>query len=146
MAQGDLRVFNEALAYLQDGGFEPTDDIKVAILDNTVTPAIDDVAPDLGDYTEVGTAGTYVAGGISIGNLGDAVSESGGTMKFDSATNPSWAQDASNDVDAWWALVYNVTDAGNRAIAFVELGGPVNMTAGDLQVTWNGSGLYTVAR
>jgi hypothetical protein len=26
------------------------------------------------------------------------------------------------------------------------LGGPVDMTAGDLTVTWNGSGLFTIAK
>lgn len=145
MARGDVTVFDEAKAYLIDGGFEAADDIKVAILDNTVAPTASDTTPALGDYTEVGTSGTYVAGGTSIGNLGTCVSETGGTMTFDSATNPTWAQDASNDVDAYWGLVYNDTDASDRAIAFVDLGGPVDMTAGALTITWNASGLFTIA-
>lgn len=145
MAQGDLVVFDEAKAYMIDGGWEAADDIKCAILDNTTIPAAGDTTPALGDYTEVGAAGTYTAGGTSLGNLGTAVTESGGTMTFDSGTNPTWAQDASNDTDAYWGLVYNDTQAGDPAIAFVDLGGPVDMSAGDLTITWNASGIFTIA-
>lgn len=145
MAQGDITVFDEAKAYMIDGGWEAADDIKVAVLDNTTTPAAGDTTPALGDYTEVGTAGTYTAGGTSIGNLGTCVTETAGTMTFDSATNPTWAQDASNDADAYWGLIYNDTQAGDPAIAFVDLGGPVDMSAGDLTITWNGSGIFTIA-
>ncbi|OQY25958.1 MAG: hypothetical protein B6244_14470, partial [Candidatus Cloacimonetes bacterium 4572_55] len=123
MARGDFTVFDEAKATMIKGGWEPADDIKCAILDNTTTPAAADATPALGDYTEVGTAGTYTAGGTSLGTLGDCVSESGGTMTFDSTTNPSWAQDASNDTDAYWALVYNDTDGSDLAIGFLDLGG-----------------------
>jgi len=135
-------VFEEARAYLIDGGWEAADDIKCAILDNTTTPAVGDTTPALTDYTEVGTGGTYAAGGTSLGNLGTCVTEAAGVMTFDSATNPSWAQDASNDTDAYWGLVYHVTTGS--AIGFLDLGGPVDMSAGDLTVTWNASGLFTI--
>ncbi len=142
MATGDFLVFEEARAHMIDGGWEAADDIKCAILDNTLTPAVGDTTPTLSDYTEVGAAGSYTAGGISLGNLGTAVTEAAGVMTFDSATNPTWAQNASNDVDAWWGLVYHVTTG--QGIGFVELGGPVDMSAGALTITWNASGLYTI--
>lgn len=145
MAQGDVTVFNEAKAFLIDGGFEAADDIKIAICDNTTAPTAATVSPTLSDFTEVGAAGTYTAGGTSLGTLGTAVTETGGTMTFDSATNPTWAQDASNDTDAYWGIIYNDTDASDRAIAYVDLGGPVDMTAGDLTITWNASGIFTIA-
>ena len=144
MATGDVTVFDEAKAFVIDGGWEAADDIKCAVLDNTVAPTAAAASPDLSDFTEVGVAGTYVAGGISLGTLGTAVTEAAGVMKFDSATNPTWAQDALNDVDAWWGLVYNDTDVGNLAIAFVELGGPVDMSAGDLTITWDAAGIFTI--
>jgi len=143
MARGDVTVFEEAKAYIIDGGWEAADDIKCAILDNTLAPTAADATPTLGEYTEVGTGGTYVAGGTSLGNLGTCVSESGGTMMFDSATNPSWAQNASNDTDAYWGFIHHVTSG--LGMAFVDLGGPVDMTAGDLTITWNGSGIFTIA-
>ena len=145
MAQGDITFFDEAKAFMIDGGWEATDDIKCAILDNTTTPAAADATPALGDYTQVGAAGTYTAGGTSLGNLGTCVTEAAGTMTFDSATNPTWAQDGSNDTDAYWGLIYNDTDAGDLALCFVDLGGPVDMSAGALTITWNASGIFTIA-
>lgn len=143
MARGDLTLFDEWLAYSEDGGWGASDDIKVAILDNTTAPLVGDTTPALADYTEVGTAGNYVAGGTSIGTLSANITEAAGTMTFDSATNPSWTANASNDTDAYWALIYNDTQAGDPAIGFVDLGGPVNMATDDLTITWNGSGIYT---
>ena len=145
MATGDFIVFDEAKAYLIDGGFEASDDIKCAIIDNTATPTAAFATPALGDFTEVTDAGTYTAGGTSLGNIGTLVTEASGTMTFDSSTNPTWAADASNDTDAWWGIVYNDTDGTDRAIGFVELGGPVDMVAGSLTITWNSSGLFTIA-
>lgn len=144
MATGDITWFEEARTLDYFAGWALTDDIKVAILDNTTTPAAADATPALGDYTQVGAAGTYTTGGTSIGNWGTVWSEAAGTGTMDSTTNPTWAQDASNDTDAWWALIYNDTQAGDPAMAFVELGGPVDMTAGSLTVTWNGSGIATL--
>ena len=145
MATGDVTVFDEALEYLLDGGFEAADVIKCAVLDNTATPTAAFATPALADFTEVGAAGTYTTGGTSLGDLSTLVSEAGGTMTFDSTTNPTWAQNGSNDVDAYWGLIYNDTDAGDRAIAFVDLGGPVDMSAGALTITWNASGIFTIA-
>lgn len=144
MATGDIVIFNEAKEFMFDGGFAASDVIKCAVLDNTVAPTAATATPALGDFTEVGTAGTYVAGGTSLGTWGDFVTEAGGVATLDSATNPTWAKDASNDADAYWGLIYNDTDAGKRAIAYVELGGPVDMTAGDLTITWPAGGIATL--
>lgn len=144
MATGDTTFFEVTAALDYFAGWATSDVIKVAILDNTTAPTAADATPALGDYTEVGTAGTYTAGGTSLGDWGTLASQSGGSGKLDSATNPTWAQDASNDADAYWALIYNDTQAGDPAIAFVELGGPVDMSSGSLTVTWDASGIATV--
>lgn len=149
MATGDVTVFDEAKAYLLDGDFASTDTIKCAICDNTTTPTAADAVPAVGsggttNYTEVGAAGSYTTGGTSLGTIATMVTEAAGVMTFDSATNPTWAQNGSNDADAWWGVIYNDTDTANRAIAFVELGGPVDMSAGDLTITWNASGIFTI--
>ena len=145
MARGDVVVFEEAKAKMLDGDWASTDHFYVAICDDTATPIAAFETPTLGDFTEVGDAGTYVTGGTDLGTLATLVAEAAGTMTFDSATNPSWAQDALNDVDAYWGIIYNYTDAAHDAVAFVDLGGPVDMTAGDLTITWNGSGIFTIA-
>ena len=144
MATGDVTVFNEALAFMLDGGWEAADDIKCAVLDNTTAPTQTTTTPALGDFTEVGAAGTYTAGGTSLGTWGAMITQSGATMTADSGTNPTWAQDGSNDTDAHWGLLYNDTQAGDPAFAFVELGGPVDMSAGALTITWNASGIFTI--
>jgi hypothetical protein len=145
MAKGDVTIFEEALAYMIDGGWETADDIKCAVLDATSSPTASDATPTLGDYTEVGTGGTYGAGGTSLGTLGACVTEAAGVMTFDSATNPTWAQDGSNDADARWGLIYNDTDATDAAIAFVDLGANVDMSAGALTITWSASGIFTIS-
>ena len=128
-----------------DGDWASTDHFYCAICDNTTTPVAATATPVIGDFTQVGSGGTYVNGGTDLGTLADLVVQAAGVMKFDSATNPTWAQHASNDVDAFWAIVYNFTDAAKDALLFVDLGGPVDMSAGDLTITWNGSGIFTIS-
>ena len=144
MARGDLVVFEEAKAKMLDGDWAASDDFYLMICDNTATPTAAFATPVIGDFTEVGEAGTYTANGTNLGALSVLVTEAAGTMKFDSATNPTWAAHANSDVDAFWAVVYNFTDAGKDAIFFVDLDGPVDMTAGALTITWHGSGMFTI--
>lgn len=144
MARGDLIVFEEAKAKMLSGDWASTDHMYCAICDNTTTPVAATATPVIGDFTQVGAAGTYVTDGTDLGAISALVTEAAGVMTFDSATNPTWAQHASNDVDAYWGIIYNFTDAGKDAIAFVDLGGPVDMQAGDLTITWNASGIFTI--
>ncbi|MCR4286754.1 MAG: hypothetical protein NUW09_01940 [Deltaproteobacteria bacterium] len=134
------------MAKMLDGNWASTDAFHVAICDNTVAPTAATVTPVIGDFTQVGSAGSYVADGTSLGTLADLVTVAGTTMTFDSATNPTWAQNALNDTDAYWGIIYNYTDAGKDAVAYVDLGGPVDMTAGDLTVTWAGTGIFTITK
>lgn len=144
MARGDLIVFEEAKAKMLSGDWASTDHMYCAICDNTTTPVAATATPVIGDFTQVGAAGTYVTDGTDLGAISALVTEAAGVMTFDSTTNPTWAQHASNDVDAYWGIIYNFTDAGKDAIAFVDLGGPVDMQAGDLTITWNASGIFTI--
>jgi hypothetical protein len=146
MARGDFVVFNESMALQLDGGWAAADTIKVAICDNTVAPTATTATPSLNDFTEVGTAGSYVAGGTSLGTWGSFVTQAGAVTTYDSATNPTWAQNALNDVDAYWGIVYNDTIAGNDAWGFLDLGGPVDMTAGPLTITWHANGLARMTK
>lgn len=146
MARGDVTIFNAAMAKMLDGDWASTDHFYVAICDDTASPAADTATPTLGDFTEVGTSGTYVSGGTDLGTLADLVAVASTTMTFDSSTNPTWAKDASNDNDAYWGVIYNYTDAAHDALGFVDLGGPVDMSANDLTITWNASGIFTIAK
>ena len=144
MATGDVTVFDEAKAKMLSGNWASTDNFYLAIIDNTATPLASTATPVIGDFTQVGAAGSYINDGTDLGALSVLVSEAGGTMTFDSSTNPTWAQDGLNDVDAWWGIIYNNTDSGKDAVAFVELGGPVDMSVGALTVTWHADGIFTI--
>ncbi len=143
MAAGDVTLFQAAFEDALEN-WDGADTIKCAILDNTTAPTAGTATPALGDFTEVGTGGSYTAGGESLGTWSTMVTFSGAVTTIDSATNPSWAQNASNDTDAYWGLIYNSTQVGNEALAFVDLGGPVDMSAGSLTITWNASGIATI--
>lgn len=145
MARGDLTVFNVAKAKMLDGDWASTDHFYCGICTNATPPTSATASATFGVFTEVATAGTYSAGGTDLGTLADLVTQNNGKMTFDSSTNPTWAQNASNGTGAYWAIVYNYTDAAKDALLFVDLGGPVDMTAGDLTITWNGSGLFTIS-
>jgi len=145
MAQGDITVFEEAKAYMIDGGWEPADTFKLALLTSAVAPTPGDTTPALGDYTEVTPGGNYTAGGETLDTLTNMVTEAGGTMTFDdTGATVQWLQNGSNPTDARWGLIYNDTDAGDLAICMLDLGADVDMTAGDLTITWNASGIFTI--
>ncbi len=58
--------------------------------------------------------------------------------------NVSLSQDGSGFTDAYWGIIYSDTSATDRAIAYVDLGGPVSEQAGPVAVNWNASGILTV--
>ena len=141
MAAGDFVLFNTFKEELAKGNHAfGTDTYKMAICDNTTAPTAATATPALGDFTQVGTAGTYVAGGTT---LTITVAESSGTVTVDATNSPTWAQHASNDTDAYWAIIYNDTDAGDIAVGYVDLGGPVDMSANDLTINPHANGLFT---
>ena len=154
MAAGSLTVFEEAMGYIQDGGWEPTDEIWIGL--TTSTPTAADAVPAFisggtTNYTQVTPGGNYATGGLLLDTFGDLVTEAAGVMKFDTSGTsdneaPSWASHASNPTDARWAIIYNTTDTANRAIAYIDLGAAINMTLGALTITFNASGIYTITK
>jgi len=152
MAAGDLAVFEEAKAYLLDGDFGSADVVKVALVTAAVTPTSADAVPGMNagattTYTEVTAGGGYTAGGETLDTVANMVTEAAGTMTFDdTGSSVTWTQNASSPTDARWAIVYNSSDTGlERGIAWIDLGAVVDLTAGDLTITWNASGLFTIA-
>lgn len=143
MAAGDLIFFEESKLYKENGTINLDADVfKCALITNAVVPTAADATPALGDYTEVTAGGSYTAGGITV-TL--AQSEAGGTVTLDITTNPSWTKLAGSPTNCYYALVYSdtATSPVDAALCAVDLGGPLDMTAGDITVTWHASGLYT---
>ena len=143
MAQGDVTIFEEAKADMVDSDWASTDDFYCAIMENTTPPTAATANPVFTTFTEVTAAGSYTATGTNLGALSALVTEVGGAVKIDSATNPTWAKHASNTTTAYWGVIYNFTDVGKQALCYIDLGGPVDMTAGDLTINWHASGIIT---
>ena len=148
MARGDLTVFEEAKAYIVDGGWEPADEIWVGLVTNSPAVTAASAVPAYAaggttNFTAIATAGNYAAGGQLLDTLANMVTEAAGVMTFDdTGANVSWAQHASNPTTAMFAIIYHKTTG--LAIAMLDLAGPIDMQAGDLTITWNASGIFTI--
>jgi hypothetical protein len=149
MAAGDVVVFNQ---FLQDIGRAThqleTDTIRFALITNAVTPTASTADPRWGaggttnfDTNEVTAGGNYAAEG---GDISATYSQAAGTATFD-GTDISIAVNGSNPTNARWGIIYNDTAAGNQAIAFLDLGSVIDLSTGSFTVTWNASGIFTMA-
>lgn len=146
MAQGTLTVFNEAKQNIANGLLDLSagSDFKCMLI--TTLPTVAALTPDSADFTEVTGGTSYVAGGAT---LTTTWLESGGVVTFDSSVNPTWSQDVSGPVNIVAALVYSTTAVGEDALAFIDLTTdagttPLSLQAGDITVTFAGTGLFTL--
>jgi hypothetical protein len=120
------------------------DTIKVALCTSTYTPA-QDTHDYFSDITnEVSSSGTnYTAGGNAIGTP---------TVGYTAGTNV--AKFTGNAVTftnvtltARYAIIYDSTPgsaATNPLIAYVDFGADVSPVAGDLVITWDAAGIFTM--
>jgi hypothetical protein len=147
MAQGDLAFFDQFLVDVLEKLHDlETDTFKLALITAAVTPAVTDADPRWGaggttnfSTNQVTPGGNYASGGATLAN--PAVTLTGGLAMFDADDPATWAQNASNPTNARWGIVYNDTDAGKRALGFLDLGAAFDMTTGPLVVVWNANGL-----
>jgi hypothetical protein len=89
----------------------------------------------------VTAGGNYTSGGNDITNT---YSQSSGTATFD-GSDISITQNASNPTNARWGIGYNSTSTGKEVIFFLDLGADVDLSGGDLSITWNASGIWTLS-
>lgn len=146
MAQGDVVFFDQ---FLQDVGKKlhdlSADTIKLGLITSAVTPVATTADPRWGaggstnlSTNEVTAGGNYAAGGPSLATVTWTLT--GGLAMLDAA-DLTVTQHASNPTNARWGILYNSTDAGKRAIGYVDLGSAFDMTTGDLVFTWNANGI-----
>ena len=147
MAQGDVVFFDQFLVDVLEKLHDlETDSFKLALTTDVVTPTATTSDPRWGAgggtnlaTNEVTPGGNYAAGGAACAN--PAVTLTGGLAQFDTDDPASWAQNASNPTNARWGILYNDTDAGKRALGFLDLGSVFDMTTGPLTVAWNANGI-----
>ena len=146
MAQGDFTLFEEFALNLGDGSHDLDSDTLSLILITTL-PTAAQATPDRADFTEVTAGGGYTAGGIA---LTKTYTEAAGVATFDASTNPSWTAAAGSPTNIVAGLLVNDTHAGtNDAVGFIDMTTdagttPISLVAGDITVTWNASGIFTV--
>lgn len=149
MARGDVTLFDEGKLAIANGEIDlGTDVMMLGFIDNVGAPTAGDALPHWGgtgtvnhSLNEVGTGGGYT-GPVDITV---DTSEAAGTVTVDPTNNPTFSQNASGPTDIWWGIIYSNTAASKRCIAFIEMAGPVSIVAGDVTITWDGAGLFTMA-
>lgn len=149
MAQGDVIFFDQFLVDVQEKLHDlENDTIKLGLITSSTTPAAttSDGRWGAGGSTnlstnEVTAGGNYSAGGPTIAN--NSVTLSSGAAVFD-GDDISISQNGSNPTNARWGIIYNDTDAGKRAIGYLDLGSDTDLSAGDFSVAWNASGISSL--
>lgn len=153
MATGDVTIFNSTRLALGKAEHNLSDNqFFFGLVNNTSAPtqttalphwggtgttnlATNEVSPVTGGYTAPFDIGVGIADHWTI---------AGATATYD-VDNVSLTQNAGGFTNAHWGVIYNNTPASKRAICYVEMGGPVSLVAGDVSVTWNAAGVFTLA-
>lgn len=147
MAQGTFTLFEEFAKTLGDGSHD-FDSNTFSVILITTLPVATTATPDRADFTEVANGGGYTTGGIAL--TGVTFTEAAGVATFDATLNPSWTAAAGSPTNIVGALLVNDTHAGtNDAIGFIDMttdGGitPISLVAGNITITWNASGIFTI--
>lgn len=128
-----------------------TDTLKAALFDNTITPS-----QTVSAANSAYAAGVWASGGVSdasgwpaVGrNLASITSTvSAGTYTFDAADTVS-ANGSTTLTNAYGCLIYEdtlTTPVADQGICYLYFGGANSVTSGTFTITWNASGLLTVA-
>lgn len=147
MAAGDFTLFGAAKEAIAKATIDlDTHSFVAALVTSSWTPAVttDDTWSDL-SANEVANGGGYTTGGAATTIT---VTRSGGTVTVD-ASDVSWA---SSTITAKYVVI--VKKAGGALtgtdllLGYSDLnsgGGSVSTTNGTFAVTWNASGLFTLA-
>jgi len=141
MARGDMKWFIQGLKDLGNKIHDlDGDTLKLGIITNAATPAVTTAAPHWGgtgttdlSAAQVGTGGGYT-GPVSLAGLSWAISSS--SVIF-GANEVALTQNASGFNNGYWGIIYNDSDANKRCFGYLDLGGPVDLTAGNVTVTFN---------
>ena len=146
MARGDLIVFEEAKGLMLESPILVADEIWIGLV--TDVCLVTDPIPAYGaggttNYTAIATAGAYAAGGLLLDTIANIVTEAAGVAKFaDTGASVTWAQNGASPQNADHAVVYNFTT--KYCYVMIDLDGPIDMQAGDLTITWNAGGMFTI--
>ena len=144
MARGDFKVFDAFAFNVGTTVYDlENDTLNIGIITSAATPAADQAAPQWDTYSgnEVTTNTAYAAGGPALAGVTWTQSSNVGTLDSSAVTI---SQNSSGSSAAYWGILYDGTHSSDAAIGFIDLGGPVDQTAGDITITPNASGWLTI--
>lgn len=147
MARGDVKWFNAGIDALGQKLFDMDTDVwALGICNNAPVPTMNTADPRWGAGGTTNFASNQVATGtgytgpITLGSPTWAITANVPT--FD-ANDVVIAQDASTGfANGAYGIIYNQS-AANRAIGFLDLGGPIGNANGPITITWNAAGILT---
>jgi len=158
MARGDLVLFEEfanqiggGLHNFESGGHTfkvamiTTPYASVAVGATAVWATFE--ANSVAQVASGWSTANYVADGAAL--TSQSYDEASGTATFD-ASSVTWSQDASlsSSINAYTAILFNTNTSSastQYAICKIDLGGPIHLKDGDITISWNASGIFTVA-
>lgn len=123
-----------------------TDAIKVALFNNSVTPAqgavVGSAGYNLGTWLTANEIfnGGWASGGVQLTSV--ASSFASNVYTFDAADTPN--PTAATLTNAFGALVYDDTAAGKNAVSYHAFSGAQSVSSGTLTILWNTSGIFTL--
>lgn len=148
MARGDVHWFEAATLKAWTGtSFNLlTDTLKMGIVTSATVPTVSTADPRWGaggttDFSanQVPTATAYT-GPITLSGVTFARASGVSTLDFNDITV---AQDAGGFTTGAYGILFDNTVAGIFALGFVDLGGPVSIVGGALNIVINASGFHT---
>jgi len=148
MARGDVHWFEAATLKAWTGtSFNlASDTLKMGIVTSTTVPTVSTADPRWGaggttDFSanQVATATAYT-GPITFTSVVFTRTSGVSTLDFADITV---AQDAAGFTNGAYGIVYDDTVSGKFALGFVDLGGPVSIVGGALNIVINASGFHT---
>jgi len=141
MARGDFSLFGnfgqDLAAKVHDLS---NDTIKMGIITTVVTPMTSESSAKWAQYSgnQVSTDNSQYAEPLTIASVTLTTVSSVVSMLDSSAIELT--QNSSGFTNAGWGIMYNETASSDQAIGFLDLGGPVDLTAGPITITPNTSG------
>ena len=115
------------------------DRLKCMLSTASWTPAYSTMSVKSDVTHEVSGTG-YTAGGKSLTSVTFATS--GGTITWDAA-DVEWA--SSTITDARYATIYDDSLTNDPLICTIDFGGDFSTVSGTFKITWNASGIFTLA-
>ena len=121
-------------------------DVRLMLLTSAGAPSVnsdDDITAMLSGSPAEVSGSNYARKDLS----GVAFTLTSVTGKFDASDPAAYSQDASGFSDARYAVLYvhNSSDASTTLIAYYDLGANKNNVSGTLTLTFDSSGIFTVA-